>query len=109
MKRLHVLWLALFALALPLQAQDKETLAADTPRTTAGGATFTAPAGWSLTRKGNLVKLEAPEGDTWMALFESDAKDADAAVNAAWEAYGADRKRPLRIATPQANRNGWSD
>ena len=35
------------------------------------------------------------------------AADADAAVAAAWSVYRPDAKRPLRVVTPRAARNGW--
>ena len=38
-----------------------EWLAADTPRMAPGGATFTAPSGWSIVTGRNLVILEPPE------------------------------------------------
>jgi len=37
------------------------------------------------------------------------AKDADAAVAAGWAAYQPGFKRPLRIALPQAPRDGWDE
>ncbi len=64
-----------------------EKLTADTPRVTAAGATFTVPAGWSITTEKNLVLLEPPETDTHIALVDSDAADARSAVAAGWAAY----------------------
>ncbi|MGA7990830.1 MAG: serine hydrolase domain-containing protein [Thermoanaerobaculia bacterium] len=115
MPRLSGLALSFF-LALPLAASDapaqapaKELLAADSDRTTAAGATFTAPAGWTITAEGPLVVLDPPEGDSHLALVDVEAKDADAAVAAAWAVYRPDTKRPLRLATPSAPRNGWEE
>jgi CubicO group peptidase (beta-lactamase class C family) len=93
----------------PAAAPAKELLAADSARTTASGAKFTAPAGWSIAAKGSLVVLDPPEGDSHLALVDVEAKDADAAVAAAWAAYRPDAKRPLRLATPGAPRNGWEE
>lgn len=90
-------------------APPKELLAADSPRATAAGATFTAPAGWTITTRGPLVVLDPPEGDSHLAIVDAEAKDADAAVAAAWTAYRPEAKRPLRLATPGAARNGWEE
>ncbi|MEO8055886.1 MAG: serine hydrolase [Acidobacteriota bacterium] len=105
-----------FVLALPLaasesaaQAPAKEVLAADSLRTTAAGATFTAPAGWTVKTQGPLVVLDPPEGDSHLAIVDVEAKDAEAAVAAAWAAYKPDAKRPLRLATPGAPRSGWEE
>jgi CubicO group peptidase (beta-lactamase class C family) len=86
-----------------------EKLAADSPRATPGGTTFTAPAGWTITTRGSVVVLDPPEPDSHLALVDVQAKDADAAVAAAWAAYRPDAKRPLRLATPGAARNGWEE
>jgi CubicO group peptidase (beta-lactamase class C family) len=86
-----------------------ERLAADSPRTTAGGATFTAPGGWSITTQGALVVLDTPEPDGHLALFDAPAASADAAVAAAWAAYQPGFKRPLKLATPRPARKGWDE
>src|SRR5512139_286889 len=44
-------------------APAAEVLAADTPKTTVGGASFTAPAGWSIAVRGPATILTPPEGD----------------------------------------------
>ena len=46
------------------------TLSTDTPKTTVEGATFIAPAGWSIEVKGPATILTAPEGDSRIALVE---------------------------------------
>ena len=86
-----------------------ERLTADARRTTAGGATFTVPAGWSITTGKNMVVIEAPEPDTHIAIAESDASDAKAAVAAAWVAYKPAANRPLKLVTPRPARNGWEE
>src|SRR5262245_34100342 len=73
-------------------APGVERLAADTPRTTSGGATFTAPAGWSIAA-GNKTVLQPPEGDSHLALVEVQAADAAAAVAAGWASYRPDARR----------------
>lgn len=86
-----------------------QVLAADTAQVTPGGATFTAPAGWSITTGKNLVILGPPETDTHIAIVDTQAADAAAAVAAAWAAYQPDFKRPLRLATPRPAREGWEE
>ena len=118
--RLFALALSLLAglAAAPLLAQAAapapaapamERAPADIPRATSAGTTFTLPSGWAMTTKGALVLLDPPETNSHLALVDVDARavgDADAAVAAGWAAYGA-AKRPLKLATPQAPRNGW--
>ena len=94
---------------LPASA-PAERLAADTPRTTTAGNTFIAPVGWSLFVRGSATILEAPEGGSYLALVDLPAaKDADAAVADAFAAYKPDLKRQLKVKTPAADRDGWTD
>jgi CubicO group peptidase (beta-lactamase class C family) len=87
-----------------------QRLDADTPQVTAGGATFTAPAGWAITTGKNMVVLEPPETDTHIAIVDAPgAADAKAAVAAAWAAYQPEFKRSLRLATPRPARDGWDE
>lgn len=86
-----------------------ERLASDTPRTTAGGATFTAPKDWSIKADGAVVVLLAPDGDSRIAIVESSVTEPDAAVAAAWEAVSPGVKRTLRLATPGPGRDGWDE
>src|SRR5260370_13445447 len=100
--------------AVPSSAQETtrsqpERLAADTPRVTPGGATFTAPTGWSIVTGKNLVILEPPETDTHIAIVDSQAADAAAAVAAAWAAYKPEAKRPRKLVTPRPARNAWEN
>ena len=86
-----------------------ERLAADTARTTPGGATFTVPSGWSIVTKENMVVLEPPETDTHIVIFDSPAADAKAAVAAAWAAFKPEAKRTPKQVLPRPARNGWDD
>jgi len=100
------------AAAPPAPVAGPERVTGDTPKSTSAGATFTLPSGWGITRRGPLVIADAPEGDSHVALVDvdvKDAKDADAAVAAGWAAYKPDSKRPLKLSTPQAPRNGWEE
>jgi len=86
-----------------------ETVTSDTPRVTAGGAKFTVPAGWSVEAGKDLVVVTPPETDTHVAIADSQAADAKAAVEAAWAAYRPDAKRPLKLVTPRPAREGWEE
>jgi len=83
-------------------------LSADSPQTTVAGNSFIAPAGWTVTVKGPATIVAAPEGDSWIALVDVDAKDADGAVAAAWPAYKPDHKWPLKVKNEVPDRDGWS-
>ena len=85
-----------------------EPIAADSPRTTAAGHTFTAPAGWTLYASGNMRVLEGPEKDIKLALVDvNHAADAADAVKQAWAAFDPKFARPLHIAQDSPGRFGW--
>jgi CubicO group peptidase (beta-lactamase class C family) len=86
-----------------------ESVTVNTPRATTAGNTFTLPAGWQIRTDAAKVVLEPPEPDAHLALVDVEAKDADDAVKQAWAAYQPEAKRPLRLATQQAARNGWEE
>ena len=65
------------------QETASEKLTADTPKTTVLGNTFIAPKDWTIRVKGDATILEAPEGDSWVALVDVQAKTADEALAAA--------------------------
>jgi CubicO group peptidase (beta-lactamase class C family) len=90
-------------------APASERLTADTPRTTVEGATFLAPAGWSMTVRGPATILEAPEAGSRIALVDVHASAADAAVAVAWAAYNPPKYWALKRAAPQEDRDGWVD
>jgi CubicO group peptidase (beta-lactamase class C family) len=85
-----------------------EVLRADTPRTTAQGTSFLAPKDWKIAVRGAATILELPEAGSRMALVDVDAKDADAAVGAAWAAYGVPARK-LKMTSDRASREGWND
>ena len=106
----------LFAVFLPVllwavacTARAQQTLTADTPQSTTQGATFIAPAGWSVVVRGPATILAPPEGDSHIALVDVRAADANAAVAAAWAAYRPDAKWPLKVSTPLADQDGWQN
>jgi CubicO group peptidase (beta-lactamase class C family) len=85
-----------------------EPLVADTPKTTILGNTFIAPNGWTMRVRGPATVLESPEGNSWLALVDVAAKDAEAALAASWAAYKPDAKWPLKVATDRPDKDGWS-
>ncbi|MFI5184197.1 MAG: serine hydrolase domain-containing protein, partial [Vicinamibacteria bacterium] len=88
-------------------AATSERLTADTPMTTVLGNTFIAPAGWTVSVRGPATILEAPEGDSRIALIDVRARDGEAALAAGWAAYG-DIKWPVRVANDAPDKDGWS-
>ncbi len=86
-----------------------ERVAADTPQVTPDGATFTAPSGWLIETGKNLLLLEPPEADAHIAIVDTQAADAQAAVAAGWTAYEPGAKRPLKLVTPLPAREGWDE
>jgi CubicO group peptidase (beta-lactamase class C family) len=96
------------ASAAPPQSAAGEVLAADSPRTTVDGNKFIAPAGWRIEVRGPATILEAPEGDSRIALVDVPAKDADGAVAAAWAAYRPAAKWPLKVTNDFPDKDGWS-
>jgi len=91
-------------------APAAETLAADTPKATVGGATFTAPAGWTFAVRGAATILTPPEGNSHLAFVDIEAKNADQAVALAWAAYSPDGKRwPLLLSHAEPAKEGWQE
>ena len=96
----------------PRAAETKpaiERVTADTPRVTSAGATFKVPAGWSIENRQDFIILTPPETDTHIAIVDSQAADAKAAVTAAWATYKPESKRPIRLVTPRPAREGWDE
>jgi len=88
--------------------QASEHLAADTPKMTVLGNAFIAPKEWSIRVKGPVTILEAPEGDSWVALVDVQAKEPEEALAAAWHAYKPDAKWPVKVSNDLPDRDGWS-
>ncbi len=107
-RALLLLLLVCASSAFRQQTAPAEQVSVDSPRVTSGGATFTAPGGWSIATTKGMVVLQPPEPDTHIAIFESDAADAKAAVAAAWTAYKP-QSHTLRLVTPRPSRNGWEE
>jgi CubicO group peptidase (beta-lactamase class C family) len=92
-----------------LDAQSAEQLASDTKSSTPAGATFTAPAAWSLRNEANTIVLTPPEPDSHLAIVDVKAPDAASAVSAAWSSYRPDFKRAVKLMTPSPARDGWDE
>lgn len=79
----------------------------DSPVTTASGATFTAPKGWSLITKKGSILLEDPNHEVSLTFVEREEQDAQAAIAAAWKQINPTFARKIKIATPLPGRKGW--
>jgi CubicO group peptidase (beta-lactamase class C family) len=88
--------------------QASERLAADTPKATILGNAFVAPKDWSIRIKGPATVLTAPEGGSWVALVDVQAKGPDEALAAAWQAYKPDAKWPVKVTHDLSDQDGWS-
>ena len=98
------------AFQLPASPTSPATApSAERPSQTPGGTTFTLPAGWTETRRGDALVLSPPEPDFTLTLVDLAAADAASAVTAAWKAERPSFARKLRLTTPSAPRNGWTE
>jgi CubicO group peptidase (beta-lactamase class C family) len=92
----------------PVEA-PAEAIAADAPKATVAGNTFIAPAGWTLRVRGTGTILEAPEGGSFIALYDlADAKDAEAAIEKAWTLYKNKQPYALINSSAHADLDGWT-
>ena len=89
-------------------APAAERLDADTRKTTVLGNTFIAPKDWSIRVSGPATILEAPEGDSWIALVDVQANTPEEALAAAWRAYKPEAKWPVKVAHDLPDRDGWT-
>jgi CubicO group peptidase (beta-lactamase class C family) len=102
--------LATVCCTLPLSPAIAQGVAKDTPGTTAAGISYTVPKDWSSQVRDSAVAITAPEGDAKVVIVDvGQAKDADAAVAAAWKAYEPSMHRKVEIAQTSPGRDGWDD
>ncbi len=94
--------------AQPRPKPAPQIVTSDSPHTTPGGATFLVPAGWSIASDASSATLQPPEPDTHIAIFDVHAPDAAAAVASAWATFRPGMQRPLKLAVPVPDRNGWT-
>jgi CubicO group peptidase (beta-lactamase class C family) len=83
--------------------------AGDRPGSTTGGNTFIVPAGWTLQASGNATTLRPPEGGSSIVFVDVEAPDAAAAVAQAWATQPGAPQRLLKVVTPAAARDGWTE
>jgi CubicO group peptidase (beta-lactamase class C family) len=95
--------------ALKPPAPSVEKLAADSPRTTAGGNTFTAPAGFTLTASDSAILLDPPESDSHAAVVDTRGGSLEDAVANAWKALHPAFNRPVKERTALTARFGWDE
>ena len=91
-----------------VSSQASERLSSDSPKTTVLGNAFIAPKDWSIRVEGPATILEAPEGNSWIALVDVQAKGPEEALAAAWQAYKPDAKWPIKVTNNLADEDGWS-
>ncbi len=89
-------------------AESTERLRTDTPKTTVRGNAFIAPKDWSLRVRGPATIIEAPESDSAVALVDIEASGPEEALAAAWHAYKAEAKWPVKVTNDLPDKDGWS-
>jgi CubicO group peptidase (beta-lactamase class C family) len=91
-----------------VSARASEHLSADTPKTTVLGNAFLAPKDWSIRVQGPATIVQAPEGNSWIALVDVQARGPKEALAAAWQAYKPDAKWPVKVSNDLPDKDGWS-
>lgn|SRR5689334_10741058 len=84
-----------------------EQVGADSARTTEAGVHYTVPGGWTVIASGAIQILTAPGGDAKVAIVDSSAKDADAAVGEAWQLYQSSPAPAVKVAADVKATSGW--
>jgi CubicO group peptidase (beta-lactamase class C family) len=94
----------------PAPPTKQAVLTQERAGTTPARHRFVIPAGWTETRRKDIVILEAPEKGAWIAFADVVATEADTALSHAWALY-RDDKMPALLSPPipLANHNGWQD
>ncbi len=93
--------------ATPEPRAQTRTLEQDTPMTTTAGNGFIAPEKWRVTVDGAVTRLDAPEDDSWVALVDLQAKDADDAVAKAWALLDPGMKWTQLLRNEAPDKDGW--
>lgn len=88
-------------------AATPERLARDAPQTTLSGASFTAPAGWTIASRGAQITLDGPEPGISVAIVETTSDRLDDAMAAAWSAFRPSFTAAPRLAQDGPARSGW--
>ena len=83
-------------------------LTRDAPQRTLSGATFTAPAGWTITSRGTQIVLESPEPGISMAIVEASSDRLDEAIAEAWSSFRPKLGAKVKLAQDGPARRGWA-
>lgn len=86
-----------------------EVVTVDTAHTTTAGHRLIVPAGWSVRVVGRASILEAPEGGSFVAVVDTTATTADAALAEAWITLPSGAGRKLLSSTAVLDKDGWRD
>lgn len=94
--------------AAPSKPVQERTLEADTALTTRAGATFTAPAGFTLREQGELLTLIEPEKEASLTLVAiGGGLGRDEAARAAWAMLDPTFALPVAQAQDAPASGGW--
>ncbi|WP_437835733.1 serine hydrolase [Sorangium sp. So ce1153] len=74
---------------------------------TPSGAAFTAPKGWKVTTRGDVMVLEDVNREVSVTFIERKELEADAAIAAAWRQVKRDFARKIKRVTTPPGRRGW--
>ena len=88
-------------------AETKRELTADETVAAPWGATFQASKGWTMTTRGDVVVMQAPEHDLAVSLLEVTEADADRAIASAWRRVDPKFARATKTRTTPPGRDGW--
>jgi hypothetical protein len=92
---------------LPPPVETRRDLTADETVTSPWGATFQASKGWSMTTRGDVVVMGAPEHDLKITMLEVTESDGDRAIAAAWKRVDVAGARAPKQRTTPPGRDGW--
>jgi CubicO group peptidase (beta-lactamase class C family) len=90
-----------------VEAPETKQLAADTPVTTASGASFEAPKNWFMTKRKDLLELQCPERDLAVSLIEVEGENAEVAITTAWQVAQPGFDRKVAQTTKLPAKDGW--
>lgn len=88
-------------------AETRRDLSADELATAPWGASFQVSKGWSMTTRGDLIVMDAPERDLKVTLLELADADGDRAIAAAWKRVEPMFARTAKNRTTPPGRDGW--
>lgn len=102
-----IVFCALLGISLSASAQPTAPQHASK---TSSGATFSVPEDWTEHARGQIVVIDAPEGDLHVAIVDlPQAADAKSAAAAAWELYRPGAAHPFKLLSGVPAREGWDE